>query len=108
MIHAGDTIENPVTGERIVFNKTSAETGGEAVRHAARLRARRLRHRDGRPHRLRAAVGSHRHRAGDHDHDAAPFAPWSRSVAWRLAVTMPRSTIQAIVRVTTSRAGRHV
>src|SRR5256714_11238557 len=31
MIHAGDTIENPVTGERIVFNKTSAETGGEAV-----------------------------------------------------------------------------
>ena len=31
MIHAGDTIENPVTGERIVFNKTSAETNGEAV-----------------------------------------------------------------------------
>jgi mannose-6-phosphate isomerase-like protein (cupin superfamily) len=31
MIHAGDTIENPVTGERIVFRKTSAETGGEAV-----------------------------------------------------------------------------
>src|SRR5438128_11994201 len=31
MIHAGDTIENPVTGERIVFNKTSRETGGEAV-----------------------------------------------------------------------------
>jgi mannose-6-phosphate isomerase-like protein (cupin superfamily) len=31
MIHAGDTIENPVTGERIVFNKTSHETGGEAV-----------------------------------------------------------------------------
>src|ERR671938_386329 len=31
MIHAGDTIENPITGERIVFNKTSAETGGEAV-----------------------------------------------------------------------------
>jgi mannose-6-phosphate isomerase-like protein (cupin superfamily) len=31
VIHAGDTIENPITGERIVFNKTSAETGGEAV-----------------------------------------------------------------------------
>ena len=31
MIHAGDTIENPITGERIVFNKTSAETAGEAV-----------------------------------------------------------------------------
>jgi mannose-6-phosphate isomerase-like protein (cupin superfamily) len=31
MIHAGDTIENPVTGERIVFRKTSAETDGEAV-----------------------------------------------------------------------------
>jgi mannose-6-phosphate isomerase-like protein (cupin superfamily) len=31
LIRAGDTIENPITGERIVFNKTSAETGGEAV-----------------------------------------------------------------------------
>ena len=31
MINAGDTIENPITGERIVFNKTSAETNGEAV-----------------------------------------------------------------------------
>jgi mannose-6-phosphate isomerase-like protein (cupin superfamily) len=31
VIHAGDTIENPITGERIVFNKTSAETNGEAV-----------------------------------------------------------------------------
>jgi mannose-6-phosphate isomerase-like protein (cupin superfamily) len=31
MIHAGDTIENPVTGERIVFRKTSADTNGEAV-----------------------------------------------------------------------------
>ena len=31
MIRAGDTIENPVTGERIVFRKTSQETNGEAV-----------------------------------------------------------------------------
>ena len=31
MIRAGDSIENPVTGERIVFRKTSAETNGEAV-----------------------------------------------------------------------------
>lgn len=31
MIHAGDTLENKVTGERIVFHKTSRETGGEAV-----------------------------------------------------------------------------
>jgi len=31
MIHAGDTIENPVTGERLVFHKTSRETNGEAV-----------------------------------------------------------------------------
>ena len=31
MIHAGDTIENPVTGERLVFRKTSRETGGRAV-----------------------------------------------------------------------------
>jgi mannose-6-phosphate isomerase-like protein (cupin superfamily) len=31
MIQAGDSIENPVTGERIVFRQTSRETGGEAV-----------------------------------------------------------------------------
>ena len=31
MIRAGESIENPVTGERIVFRKTSQETGGEAV-----------------------------------------------------------------------------
>jgi len=31
MIHAGDSIENPVTGERLVFRQTSRETGGEAV-----------------------------------------------------------------------------
>jgi len=31
MLHAGDTIENPVTGERLVFEKTSADTGGEYV-----------------------------------------------------------------------------
>jgi len=31
MIHAGDTIENPVTGERLVFHKTSRETDGQAV-----------------------------------------------------------------------------
>ena len=31
MIRAGDTIENPVTGERIVFHRTSADTNGESV-----------------------------------------------------------------------------
>jgi quercetin dioxygenase-like cupin family protein len=31
MIHAGDSIENPVTGERLVFRKTARETGGHAV-----------------------------------------------------------------------------
>ena len=31
MINPGGTIENPVTGERIVFHKTSASTGGEYV-----------------------------------------------------------------------------
>jgi quercetin dioxygenase-like cupin family protein len=30
-MRAGDTIVNPVTGERLVFRKTSAETNGEAV-----------------------------------------------------------------------------
>ncbi len=29
MIRAGDTIENPVTGERLVFHRTSAETHGD-------------------------------------------------------------------------------
>jgi mannose-6-phosphate isomerase-like protein (cupin superfamily) len=31
MIHPGDVIENKVTGERIIFRKTSRETGGRAV-----------------------------------------------------------------------------
>jgi quercetin dioxygenase-like cupin family protein len=31
MIRTGDTIENPVTGERITFLATSADTDGEAV-----------------------------------------------------------------------------
>ena len=31
MIRSGDTIHNPITGERITFRQTSAETNGEAV-----------------------------------------------------------------------------
>jgi len=31
VINSGDTIVNPVTGERIVFHKTSASTNGECV-----------------------------------------------------------------------------
>ena len=31
MIRTGDTIHNPVTGERITFLATSADTDGEAV-----------------------------------------------------------------------------
>jgi len=31
MIRKGDTIENPITGERVSFLKTSAETDGESV-----------------------------------------------------------------------------
>jgi quercetin dioxygenase-like cupin family protein len=31
LINAGDVIENPVTGERLVLRKTSQETNGEAV-----------------------------------------------------------------------------
>src|SRR3954463_16259752 len=31
MFHAGDQIENPVTGERLVFHETTAETNGERV-----------------------------------------------------------------------------
>ena len=48
MIQAGDVIENPVTGERLVFRKTSRETNGEAgrardIRQAERLRRGRPR-----------------------------------------------------------------
>jgi quercetin dioxygenase-like cupin family protein len=32
MFRAGDSIENPVTGERLVFTKTAAETDGEYTR----------------------------------------------------------------------------
>jgi quercetin dioxygenase-like cupin family protein len=31
MIHAGDKLENPVTGEVLVFHRTSEETDGESV-----------------------------------------------------------------------------
>jgi mannose-6-phosphate isomerase-like protein (cupin superfamily) len=31
MIRSGQTIENPVTGERVTFRRTSADTGGQAV-----------------------------------------------------------------------------
>jgi quercetin dioxygenase-like cupin family protein len=31
MIHTGDRLENPVTGEVLVFHRTSADTGGESV-----------------------------------------------------------------------------
>jgi quercetin dioxygenase-like cupin family protein len=31
MIHAGDSIENPVTGERLLFHLTAADTKGEKV-----------------------------------------------------------------------------
>jgi quercetin dioxygenase-like cupin family protein len=31
MFNAGDQIENPVTGERLVFQETASETGGERV-----------------------------------------------------------------------------
>ena len=31
MIRPGDTLENTITGERLIFRKTSAETNGEAV-----------------------------------------------------------------------------
>jgi quercetin dioxygenase-like cupin family protein len=31
VFHAGDQIENPVTGERLIFHETSAETNGERV-----------------------------------------------------------------------------
>jgi quercetin dioxygenase-like cupin family protein len=31
MVRTGDTIHNPITGERITFLATSADTGGEAV-----------------------------------------------------------------------------
>jgi mannose-6-phosphate isomerase-like protein (cupin superfamily) len=32
MIHPGDRIENPVTGEVLIFHETAAQTGGELVR----------------------------------------------------------------------------
>jgi quercetin dioxygenase-like cupin family protein len=31
MIHPGDKLENPVTGEVLIFHRTSAQTGGESV-----------------------------------------------------------------------------
>jgi uncharacterized protein YndB with AHSA1/START domain/mannose-6-phosphate isomerase-like protein (cupin superfamily) len=33
MAHAGDVLENPATGDRLVFLKTAADTGGEALEY---------------------------------------------------------------------------
>ena len=51
MIQAGDVIENPVTGERLVFRETSRETNGEAVvpRPSSSRRLRRGRPRSSAP-----------------------------------------------------------
>jgi mannose-6-phosphate isomerase-like protein (cupin superfamily) len=64
MIHAGGTIVNPVTGERLVFHKTSAETNGEAVvvecvlqPHAAVAAAHVHPHQEERFEVLRGSVG---------------------------------------------------
>jgi quercetin dioxygenase-like cupin family protein len=38
-LRAGDVIENPVTGERILFRRTAAETGGELVDVEVSVRA---------------------------------------------------------------------
>ena len=38
MIQAGQAVENPVTGERLVFHETARETGGEYVRFEAFIR----------------------------------------------------------------------
>jgi quercetin dioxygenase-like cupin family protein len=38
MIRTGQTIENPVTGEVLIFHKTSSDTGGEYVRVETILR----------------------------------------------------------------------
>ena len=35
MIQAGQTIENPVTGERVVFTETALQTGGKSTRFEA-------------------------------------------------------------------------
>ena len=35
MAKAGDTLEHPVTGERIIFRKTAKETGGELMQGRA-------------------------------------------------------------------------
>ena len=42
MAKSGDVIENPVSGERVTFHQTAAETGGELLRweHALRPGAR--------------------------------------------------------------------
>lgn len=38
-LRAGDVLENPVTGERILFRRTAAETGGELVEIEVSVRA---------------------------------------------------------------------
>ena len=64
MAHVGQTIENPVSGERFTFLKTAADTNGEFLSFELVLRP-------GRPGPLRMAVRSH----GLGQQDYAPGIP---------------------------------
>ena len=69
MAYAGQTIENPVSGEKITFIQTAADTDGELLEIELELSARRRRPRCSHPPR---AGGALRGRRG---HDGLPHGP---------------------------------
>ena len=69
MAYAGQTIENPVSGEKITFIQTSADTDGELLEIELELSRRRRRPRRAHPPRAGGALRGHR------GHDVLPHGP---------------------------------
>jgi mannose-6-phosphate isomerase-like protein (cupin superfamily) len=57
MINPGDVLENPMTGERIIFHETSATTNGELLRYEAIVK----------PHGIAAYEHIHPHQSERHE-----------------------------------------
>ena len=107
MIVAGQTVENPQTGERLVFSKTARETGGEYTAVRGVHRARRSPAGGAHPSRPERAVRDHVGHADAEDRRAARSRPSpatsSRSSPARRTTSGTRPTKRSASR---SRSGR--
>ncbi len=97
MAKAGDVIENPITGERITFLKTTGETGGELLRFEYILRPGFTIPEHVHPHqeeRHEVLSGTLRGRVGGQERDSQKARGWSaRGRAPRLAKPWQRGGV---------------